>query len=176
MWVLSFPRNCLHGTYGSTTAPVTVARLCWSFDRIVSKTPRGDVCGSGISQQKDFCLAQDRRRPSRSAGRIFRSRAWHSAGGECTAATRPEFPIPEPPPAPVKNPHDVPVPPITDPDVVEPGEAPPTYRPGPPSQGEAQFDKPDAFHLAMPMHRYVWKRLKVSLAPSRSQSALSSPS
>ena len=41
----------------------------------------------------------------------------------------PEIPVPDPAPPPVENPGDVPLPPITDPDVVNPGEPRPGQMP-----------------------------------------------
>jgi hypothetical protein len=40
-----------------------------------------------------------------------------------------EIPVPDPAPPPIENPGDVPLPPITDPDVIEPGEPKPTRPP-----------------------------------------------
>ena len=41
----------------------------------------------------------------------------------------PDIPVPDPPPPPVENPGDVPLPPITDPEVIEPGEPNPARPP-----------------------------------------------
>jgi hypothetical protein len=38
-------------------------------------------------------------------------------------------PVPDPAPPPIENPGDVPLPPITDPDVIEPGEPNPAHTP-----------------------------------------------
>jgi hypothetical protein len=40
-----------------------------------------------------------------------------------------EIPVPDPVPPPIENPGDVPLPPITDPDVIEPGEPNPAHPP-----------------------------------------------
>ncbi len=40
-----------------------------------------------------------------------------------------EIPVPDPAPPPIENPGDMPLPPITDPDVIEPGEPRPAYTP-----------------------------------------------
>ena len=40
-----------------------------------------------------------------------------------------EIPVPDPAPPPIENPGDVPLPPITDPDVIEPGEPKPARAP-----------------------------------------------
>jgi hypothetical protein len=41
----------------------------------------------------------------------------------------PDIRVPDPAPPPIENPGDAPLPPITDPDVVEPGEPHPTHTP-----------------------------------------------
>jgi hypothetical protein len=41
----------------------------------------------------------------------------------------PDIPVPDPPPPPVENPGNVPLPPITDPDVIEPGDPNPAHPP-----------------------------------------------
>jgi ElaB/YqjD/DUF883 family membrane-anchored ribosome-binding protein len=42
---------------------------------------------------------------------------------------QPDIPVPDPTPAPIENPGDQPFPPITDPDVIEPGEPNPAHTP-----------------------------------------------
>ena len=41
----------------------------------------------------------------------------------------PDIPVPDPVPPPLEDPGDVPLPPITDPDVIEPGEPNPAHPP-----------------------------------------------
>ena len=48
--------------------------------------------------------------------------------GDVPSLQPPDVPVPDPAP-PIENPGDAPVPPITDPDVVEPGEPNPAHTP-----------------------------------------------
>lgn len=56
------------------------------------------------------------------------ARAWPCSGKHAIADST-EMPEPDPAPPPIENPGDTPLLPITDPDVVDPGEPSPAYAP-----------------------------------------------
>jgi len=58
--------------------------------------------------------------------------------------------VPDPAPPPIENPGDMPLPPITDPDVVTPGEPNPAQTPTRVLGGQQRVDEPD---LSIPLVR-----------------------
>ena len=65
----------------------------------------------------------------------------------------PDIPVPDPAPPPVENPGDMPLPPITDPEVVTPGEPNPAQTPTRVLGGRQSGDEPIMGDLSVPLVR-----------------------